>query len=291
MRTYEICFRSIGSRNYPTPIVALVVEPDRVGPNTGAMLATHGWGGNRFQHQDKMEYASEALDLVCLAVEYRGSGYAFDPVKGAGWSLPYDASLYQTIDVLNGLRTLLAIRPELNRRRLFHYGGSQGGHIALLSAVFAPDTFACLYAASPIVHLDLPDWASDVGRGFQPHERSARNVLEHADRIRCPVLLEHGTADEVVPHGPHSVALEAKMKSLGKQVSLRLYEGAGHGLEPVTTRLETFREHAVGPMRTLATEGDDDFKAGRVIEIKCADRVLRIDWSKPPESRELLLWR
>lgn len=291
MRTYEITFRSVGSRTYPTPIVALVIEPDRIGPNTGAMLATHGWGGNRFQHQDKMEYACETLDLVCIAVEYRGSGYAFDPVRGAGWSLPYDLSLYQTVDVLNGLRRVLDLRPELNRRRLFHYGGSQGGHIALLGAIFAPNTFACVYAASPIVHLDLPEWASEVGRAFLPHERSARNVIEHADRILCPVILEHGTADEVVPHAPHSVALEARMRALGKQVALTLYEGGGHGLEPVTTRLETFKAHASDPMRTIESDREDDFRAGRVIEIPCADRTLRIDWSKTPEAHDLLVWR
>jgi hypothetical protein len=41
------------------------------------MLFTHGWGGNRFQHEDKMQGAVDAFDLVCVSVEFRQSGYAF----------------------------------------------------------------------------------------------------------------------------------------------------------------------------------------------------------------------
>ena len=289
MRTYEIRYSSVGSETYSKPVTALVMAPDRIGSDTGVMLATHGWGGNRFQHQDKMEYACEEFDLVCVAVEYRGSGHAFDPVAGAGWELPYDASFYQTFDVLNGLRTVLDTHPRLNRKRLIHYGGSQGGHIALLSAVFAPKTFAFVYAASPIVNLCLPEWAY-LGRELLPHELSARNVLEHAGRIECPIFLEHGTNDDIVPHGKHTVPLAEKLEALGKQVAWKLYEGGDHALNPVTDRLDTFKTTAADALRNYASDGDDDLAADRIVEIPCADRTLRINWSRPTGSHELVTW-
>lgn len=290
MRNYEITFFSIGPQPYPKRITALATEPDRVGPNTGVLICTHGWGGNRFAYQDTMRHAADLFDLVCISAEFRGSGYESDPVKGNGWELPYDLSFYQTFDVLNGLRAILELRPGLNRRRLMHYGGSQGGHIALLSAIFAPATFAFVYATAPLVRT-TPAYEEWAGRRFWPHEQSVRNVLEHADRIRCRVVLEHGTADIEVPHDQHSVPLAEKLRSLGRCVTLKLHEGGTHSLAPVTTRLETFKATAPEFLRTCTTDGRDDFAVGSVIEIPCADRTLRIDWSKPAESHELVAWR
>ncbi len=135
MKRYEIAYRTTNGVKETRPITALMIEPDTIGPDTGVLLVTHGWGPNRFQHEDKMRVAAEEYNLVCLAVEYRQSGYACDPVGGYGWDCPYDASFYQVLDVLNGLRFLLETRLQLDRSRLIHYGGSQGGHIALPQTV------------------------------------------------------------------------------------------------------------------------------------------------------------
>jgi len=154
MKTFEITYNSVNSETYPKPITMLIIQPDCINDNTGAMLFTHGWGGNRFQHRDKMEYTADEFNLVCISVEYRQSGYDFNPVTGLGAYLPYDASFYQVFDVLNGLRFVLTLIQKINRKRLFHYGGSQGGCIALLSSIFAPDTFAFVYASSAISYFD-----------------------------------------------------------------------------------------------------------------------------------------
>ena len=98
MKRYEIAYAS-ADPSEGKRIVALVCEPDRLGPATGALLVTHGWGPNRFQHQDSLEWAVERFDLVGIAVEYRQSGYEADPVRGYGWTCPYDASFYQVFDV------------------------------------------------------------------------------------------------------------------------------------------------------------------------------------------------
>jgi predicted esterase len=253
------------------------------------MLFSHGWSGNRFQHQDKMEFAVDTFNLVCLCVEFRQSGFDYDPVKGLGSMAPYDLSFFQLIDVLNGLRQILALKPMVNRQRLFHYGGSQGGHLALLSAIYAPNTFAFVYAASPMTHV-AQDMIAETGRSFAAYELAARDVFEHADAIRCPVFIEHGTADDVVRCDEHTRALEMKLKALGKSVHVDYYEGGGHALEPITTRLETFKKVAPEPLRTLHLVEPDDFARGSVIELLCADRTLRIDWSKPLTSTGLISW-
>ena len=289
MARYEITFESVNSANYAKPVTALVIEPDHPTPATGAMLFTHGWGGNRFQHEDKMRAAADAFDLACLSVEYRQSGYDFNPVTGRGSSMPYDASFYQVFDVLNGLRTLLRLHPNLNRRRLFHYGGSQGGHIALLSALYVPRTFAFVYASSPVTHLDseIRLWA---GRAFTPDELSIRDVLAHAAEIQTPVYVEYGTADLTVSCDRHSRALERRLIECGRPGVFKVYPGGGHDLMPAISKLDAFQENVPPLMRTLTRDDTDDWLAGRTISIATSGNRLIIDWTQPTRSPDLFHW-
>ena len=194
-------------------------------------------------------------------------------------------------DVLNGLRTVLGVHRQINRRRLFSYGGSQGGHIALLGAIFAPNTFGFVYGASPLVHLNEEPQRSWAGRGFAPWELSVRDVAAHADAIKCPVVLEHGTADDLLSCEAHTRRLAEKLTSLGRNVKVTYYEGGGHGLGPVTDRLETFKQTAPEYLRKATTEGWDDFLEGRAVEIACGERRLVIDWGRDCDSVDLFAWR
>lgn len=290
MRRFEITFPSVNSTSYPKWITALVMEPDTINDQTGAMLFTHGWGSNRYHHEDKMAVTAAEFNLVCLCVEYRQSGLAFDPHRGLGAEIPYDASFLQTFDVLNALRTILNLRPGLNRQRLFHYGTSQGGHICLLSAVFAPNTFAFIYPSSPLTWIDeeRKQW---IGRELADYELSIRNALEHANRITCPVYLEYGTADDILPCRTQFEPLAAKLKSLGKDLTVAVYDGGGHGLEPTITRVDALKKMATEPLKTRTNPRPDDFQTGAKVQIPCAGRTLCIDWSKPTESTELFSWR
>ena len=289
MNRYEITFESLNSESYTKPITVLVCEPDGMTPETGAMLFSHGWGGNRFQHDDKIALTADQHNLLCVCVEYRMSGYDFNPVTGSGSYRPYDASFLQVADVLNGFREVLRHYPAIDRRRMLHYGGSQGGHIALLSGIYAPDTFGAIYAASPVTHISdfILTW---TGRDMSAAERAARNAILQADRIRCPVFLEHGTADERVACDPHSRALEARLIELGKPVEARYHPGGLHSLEPVTTRLNTYTERLESFLSAAIPVGKDDFTAESLIRIPCADRTLVVDWSKPGHDPNLLRW-
>ena len=291
MRAYEFTVYSTNSITCGKPVTALVVAPDEVSSDTGGMMFIHGWGGNRFQHRDKMEITAEERNLVCVSAEFRQSGYMADPVKGSGFDLPYDLSFMQTFDVLNAFRHALSLYPALDRRRLYAYGGSQGGHIALLAAsVFAPGTFCGVYASCALVR--VPETrALSAGRVFAPWEHSARDVIEHAGRFRCPILLEHGTADETVDFSEHALALRRRLTELGRPPVVRWYEGGMHSLEPTITKLEAYK--ALSPeLFACPPRGDvDDFAAGRFVSAPCAGRALEIDWSKPVDAADLFAWR
>lgn len=289
MRKYEFVFNSVNSEKYPKPITVLVIEPDNINKDTGAMLFTHGWGGNRFQHQDKMEYTVDKYNLLCISAEYRQSGFDFDPLKGHGAYLPYDASFYQVFDALNALREVIKLYPEIARKRVYHYGDSQGGHIALLSSIFAPNTFAFVYASSSLIELDT-DIKKWTGRTFQDYELDIRNVASHADMIKCPLILEHGTADEQVDC-KHAIKLEARLADLGKEFNMHYYEGGGHDLMPTISKFDAFKNHADNFMKKSLNSLADDFIAGNTIHINCGAKTLVIDWSQKQESTDLFIWK
>ena len=56
-------------------------------------------------------------------------------------------------------------------------------------------------------------------------------VLDQVGRLTCPILLQHGTEDSVVPY-QDSVLLEKKLRELGRPVELISYPGADHGTLP-----------------------------------------------------------
>lgn len=290
MRTAEVIYPSLNTFSHPKPITALVVEPDIIGPETGLMLFTHGWRGNRFLHQDKMEWAAERYNIVTLSVEFRQSGYDFDAVTGRGSYVPYDTSFYQVFDVLNGLRYMLQQHPNLNRRRIYHYGGSQGGHIALLGTLFAPSTFAWIYTSCALTHTDTKIVHELSGRYFAPWERAIRSPLELAEHIPCPVYLEYGTEDLIVPHESHSLALAARLAQTGRLVRQVEYSGGGHSLAPTTTKLAAFQAMSEHLEWTATTAVDNDFDQGSMVRIPCGNRTLVIDWSKPSADTGLAQW-
>ena len=288
MRTFEVTFPNLNTKFYAKYITALIVAPDKIGPHTGAMLFSHGWGCNRFQHQDKMEDAADQYNLVCISTEYRQSGYDFDPTRGEGSYAPYDASFYQVVDCLASLRYILQMY-QLDGSRIYHYGGSQGGHICLLSSIYAPNTFAGIYASCPVTHLD-EDKIGWAGREFASHELAIRDVAFHAERISCPIFLEHGTGDTTVNYESHTKALVSKLRAAGKQVLVRYYDGGEHNLEPATTKLEAFRALAPKLMECGKDNKDHDFALESKVLIPCGEKTLFVDWSREQTDIQLLRW-
>lgn len=288
MKRYEISYLSVNTNDCPKPITAVVCEPDRLTPNTGVMLFTHGWGGSRYNDLSNVAVACEPHDLVCVSVEFRQSGFDYDPFRGSGWDCPYDLSFFQMFDVLNGLREVIALRAGLNTRRIFHYGGSQGGHLALLGTIFAPRTFAAVYSSCGATFIE-PHFLVWAGREFFPWELSIRNVIEHADRIDCPVYMDHGTADKEVSH-EHTARLERRLRELGRFVDVKYYEGGGHQLEPLSNRLDAFKLTVPKFLPTATNPHEPGILTGVKVELKCADRTLHIDWSKPSADAGLFRW-
>lgn len=243
-----------------------VTEPERgVRPTTGFMLLIHGWGndGSQAYLGDSLQFA-DAFDLVVTRLEFRGSGReARHPQPQGKWDIPYDFSKLQTIDCLRAAYATLARYPQLDRSRLFVWGGSQGGHLGAQCLIFAPHLWALAVLTCgvylPMDHartrelgfgMDLRDTpgsgfvecALGPGGAFEPAEEDIRNPYRNAALMPEGVLviLIHGTHDATVDI-KHSVFLYARLLGLGRPVRFYAVEHGDHGLVWATFQDEDSR--------------------------------------------------
>ena len=288
MNEFEITCQSANSSTYSKKIPVYVVRPSVMNAGTGIMHFAHGWGGNRYQYREMQKYFADRYNLICISAEFRQSGFYFDPVAGSGADLPYDASHYQVIDCLSAVRTALELFPNINKQRLISFGGSQGGHIAMLMSIFCPQTFAFVVSGSGISHVDqkITGWS---GRDFSADELAIRDVVRMAGRVKCPVALAHGTADEIVSDN-HTRLLEKALREHGKTVRVKYIEGGGHALQPVTDRKTVTVELADDWLTSMVSHEVNDFDSQSRVEIPCVNRKCVLDWSKPQLESSLISW-
>lgn len=231
------------------------VEPDAgVTSNTGVLVILHGISvsadcNKTFTTWD--ETWANSRDLIICNIYYRNAN--FFP--------PYDFGLYQMVDVLRGLGWLLDAYPEANLQRLYLFGSSGGGHVALQLAAVYPELWAEIYSHSPITKITMPNdrlnhnyerdpspYGWDVNfmpsyrqtnltvqqlRQLQAERliRSPQWNLSHAESvtlISTPIYVFHGTADDITDH-QHLLDLQnviaARFDSPGQSITANYAEG------------------------------------------------------------------
>jgi dienelactone hydrolase len=128
-------------------------------------------------------------------------------------------------------------------------GWSYGGYAALQSAVVDPNTFKAVIAIAPVT--DLPALKEEarifsnfrlvsqfVGDGPQVHEGSP---IEHADKIKAPVLMFHGAMDTNVSID-ESRHMAARLKASGARVELVTWDNLDHYLDDADARTQMLRK-------------------------------------------------
>jgi dipeptidyl aminopeptidase/acylaminoacyl peptidase len=131
-------------------------------------------------------------------------------------------------------------------KRVVITGGSAGGYATLWALTQQPDFWTAGVAQCPLAHI------YDAVMGAHRFERhyeeglmgrlpeaglvwKERSPITHADRVKAPVLLFHGTDDKAVPH-QQSVDFRDAVKRHGGTAELVSYEGEGHMFAREATR-------------------------------------------------------
>jgi dipeptidyl aminopeptidase/acylaminoacyl peptidase len=174
----------------------------------------------------------------------RGStGYGRSYVDGVrgGWGV------VDLADVVAGIEQVI---PRLggDPDRVVAMGGSAGGYLVLRLCTEYPDLLDAaisVYGVTDLLGLASTTWRRESGYedwlvGPLPEfeaEYRKRSPLFGADRIRTPLLLLQGDADQVVNISQYEALLGAVQAS-GTPVEGHVYAGEGHGFSKPETKVD-----------------------------------------------------
>ena len=268
-----------------TPATEAVLEPDAI--STAEPLWFEGANGQRTHawyyppsagaspkspllvksHSGPTAMARRGLNLGIQFWTSRGWGVVDVNYGGStGFGRAYRERLndgWGVVDVQDcaAAATTLVQAGKAHPERIAIEGGSAGGFTTLACLCFT-DVFrvgACRYAVS-----DLSALATETHRfearyldtlvGQWPQEQSLyqeRSPLQHADRIRCPVIFFQGLQDKVVvPEQTERMA--AALRAKGIPVNVETFADEGHGFRDSEVKVqvleatEAFFRHHLG---------------------------------------------
>jgi dipeptidyl aminopeptidase/acylaminoacyl peptidase len=146
--------------------------------------------------------------------------------------------------------------------RIGIYGASYGGYAALMALVATPDLFragASFAGVSDILemldddeHYICSDFNTPmVGDDWKDRDQlAATSPARHADRIRAPVLIAHGTEDPIVHVKQAHLMIDA-IEAADGQVEYALYEGEVHGFIDERNQIDFYTKLATFFERNL----------------------------------------
>jgi dipeptidyl aminopeptidase/acylaminoacyl peptidase len=226
-----------------TAVPAYLTLPEgSSGKNLPAIVMPHGGPGARDEWGfDWLSQFFAARGFAVIQPNFRGSsGY------GDQWFQKNGFQGWQTAigDVRDAGRYLTA-QGIADPQKLAIVGWSYGGYAALQTAATSPDLFRAVIAIAPVTDLEtlrqqFRDWTNFelasqfIGKG--PHVAEG-SPARHADAIKAPVLMFHGTFDRNVDVA-HSRLMARRLKEAGKSADLITYERLDHYLEDSAARTD-----------------------------------------------------
>jgi dipeptidyl aminopeptidase/acylaminoacyl peptidase len=236
---YAVTYRSQGLR-----ISGIMNVPSGRGPFP-VLVLNHGYiepaeyvtGQGLAREQDWLARRG----YVVLHTDYRNHARSdTDP------NVDYELRLPYAVDVVNAVRAIRRSElPYLDGDRIGLLGRSMGGNVTLNALVARPRMVdaAVVYASTSSLAAD--NWRQfyrgdgDRSRvnarmartyglpGQSPRFWRAASPRPYFERVRAPVLLHHGTADDTCPIRWSRATLQA-LRRAGNQARLSTYRGEGH---------------------------------------------------------------
>jgi dipeptidyl aminopeptidase/acylaminoacyl peptidase len=152
-------------------------------------------------------------------------------------------------DIEDGARYLIE-KGIADQKSIAIVGASYGGYAALMGAVKTPDFYRCAISVagvSNVYELVLDNrafWMSynvvDEQIGTGAKNLKDISPVNHADKIKVPILLIHGEDDRQVDI-KHSVQMRDNLLKAGKQVEFLSLPAEDHYLSNEKNRIDTFK--------------------------------------------------
>ena len=210
----------------PAPMIVLI---------HGGPQARDHWGW----HQDVQLFAAHGYAV--FQPQFRGSsgfGKHFEEAGYGQWGQAMQA------DITAGVRYLIDHKIA-DPDRICIIGGSYGGYAALWGLVQTPDLYKCGVSLAGVSDLEKElRFDSDISKSAVQRKFARSRIgdptlmktafdsvspLQHADRIKAPLLLAHGKLDERVPVSQGRQMYD-RMRALHKDVQWLEFSDEEHSL-------------------------------------------------------------
>jgi len=185
------------------------------------------------------------------------------PARGRAWarSVKDDLAAPALEDQVAVLGEVAKLHPELDLTRVAIRGWSFGGYLAALAVLRRPDVFGAAVAGAPVTEWRLYDtFYTERYLGTDPDgaNRSAydgSSLLNDAARLRRPLLLIHGLADDNVLTA-HTLQLSQRMTESGRLHTVLPLTGITH-MTPQEAVAENLLTLQVEFLKRALTRGPD----------------------------------
>ncbi|MES1195761.1 MAG: S9 family peptidase [Steroidobacter sp.] len=192
---------------------------------------------------------------IVLQPNYRGSSSVDERLRQAGYG---EWGRKMQTDLSDGVRQLVKLG-FVDPARVCIVGASYGGYAALAAAAFEPEAYRCAVSVAGVS--DVKRLVADtINTGVSDESRATRYLLRyigadnpddprideispalHADKIKIPILLLHGSNDSVVQFEQSQIMADALRKA-GKSYELVKLKSEDHWLSKAETRLQMLEE-------------------------------------------------
>lgn len=207
----------------------------------------HGVADEWFFDTDAQFLASRGYAV--LQVNFRGSGGRGPAFEAAGYR-QWGGRMID--DLVDGLRWVVA-QGVVDEKRICSFGASFGAYAAMMSAIRAPELVKCAVGYAGVYDLpmiyDEPE-ARQRGKAYRfdlkvlgtdEAELISYSPSRLAGKLAAPVLLAHGSADEVTPPAQAQAMREALTKA-GRPPEWFYVSGEGHGFYAEKNRLAFYEK-------------------------------------------------
>jgi dipeptidyl aminopeptidase/acylaminoacyl peptidase len=219
-----------------TEVAGLLYRPAGPGPFPVVLHIHGGPEAQAIPESDPLIDGLLARGIAVLATNVRGS---------SGYGLRFQRLIYRDwgggdVEDFRAAAEFLRVQAWADPDRLGVYGASYGGFASLSCLTRLPEYWRAGVAecAPSDLVADLRnfpatwrrrsrDWIGDLGDPDDVRRLTNASPITHAEGIRAPVLLIHGTNDTRVSIESSDV-LYARLTELGKDVLYRRIDGAGH---------------------------------------------------------------